>query len=37
LNPSLRELEADNSKLKKLLVEADLEIHALKSVFSVKR
>jgi putative transposase len=33
----LRELEADNNKLKKLLAEAHPEIHALKSVFSVKR
>ena len=33
----LRELEAENSKLKKLLAEAHLDIHALKSVFGVKR
>lgn len=33
----LRELEAENNKLKKLLAEAHLDIHALKSVFSVKR
>jgi putative transposase len=33
----LRELEAENNKLKKLLAEAHLDIHALKSVFGVKR
>ncbi len=33
----LRELEAESNKLKKLLAEAHLDIHALKSVFSVKR
>ena len=33
----LRELEAENGKLKKLLAEAHLDIHALKSVFGVKR
>ena len=33
----LRELESENSKLKKLLAEAHLDIHALKSVFGVKR
>ena len=33
----LRELEAENSKLKKLLAEAHLDMHALKSVFGVKR
>lgn len=33
----LRELEAENAKLKKLLAEACLDIHALKSVFGVKR
>ncbi len=33
----LRELEAENNKLKKLLAEAHLDIHALNSVFSVKR
>ena len=33
----LRELEAENAKLKKLLAEAHLDIHALKSVFGVKR
>ena len=33
----LRELESENAKLKKLLAEAHLDIHALKSVFSVKR
>ncbi len=32
----VRELEAENSKLKKLLAEAHLDIHALKSVFGVK-
>lgn len=29
----LKELESENSKLKKLLAEAHLDIHALKSVF----
>jgi putative transposase len=33
----LRELEAENAELKKLLAEAHLDIHALKSVFGVKR
>ena len=33
----LRDLEAENTKLKKLLAEAHLDIHALKSVFGVKR
>ena len=29
----LKELESENGKLKKLLAEAHLDIHALKSVF----
>jgi putative transposase len=33
----LRELETENGKLKKLLAEAHLDIHALKGVFAVKR
>ena len=33
----LKELEGENTKLKKLLAEAHLDIHALKSVFGVKR
>jgi len=33
----LRELEAENGKLKKLLAEAHLDMHALKSVLGVKR
>jgi putative transposase len=33
----LRELEVENNKLKKLLAEAHLDIHTLKSVFSVQR
>lgn len=33
----LRELETENAKLKKLLAEAHLDIHALKGVFGVKR
>ena len=33
----LKELESENGKLKKLLAEAHLDIHALKSVFRVKR
>ncbi len=33
----LRELEAENAKLKKLLAEAHLDIHALKGAFGVKR
>ena len=32
----LRELEAENGKLKRLLAEAHLDIHALKDVFGVK-
>lgn len=33
----LRELEGENAKLKKLLAEAHLHMHALKSVLGVKR
>ena len=33
----LKELEGENAKLKKLLAEAHLDIHALKSIFGVKR
>ena len=33
----LRELEGENAKLKKLLAEAHLDMHALKSVLGVKR
>ena len=33
----LREVEAENSRLKKLLAEAHLDMHALKSVLGVKR
>lgn len=33
----LRELEAESTKLKKLLAEAHLDMHALKSVLGVKR
>ena len=33
----LRELESENGKLKKLLAEAHLDIHALKGVFGLKR
>jgi putative transposase len=33
----LKELEGENAKLKKLLAEAQLDIHALKSVFGSKR
>lgn len=33
----LRELEGENTKLKKLLAEAHLDMHALKSVLGVKR
>jgi putative transposase len=33
----LKELESENGKLKKLLAEAHLDIHALKSVFGAKR
>jgi putative transposase len=32
----LRELESENGKLKRLLAEAHLDIHALKDVFGVK-
>lgn len=33
----LKDLESENAKLKKLLAEAHLNIHALKSVFGTKR
>ena len=33
----LKELESENAKLKTLLAEAHLDIHALKGVFGVKR
>ena len=33
----LKDLESENGKLKKLLAEAHLDIHALKGVFGVKR
>lgn len=33
----LRELEAENAKLKKLLAEAHLDIHALNTAFGVNR
>ena len=33
----LRDLEGENSKLKKLLAEAHLDIEALKTAFGVKR
>ena len=33
----LRELECENGKLKSLLAEAHLDMHALKSVLGVKR
>ena len=33
----LRELESENAKLKLLLAEAHLDMHALKSVLGVKR
>ena len=33
----LKELEGENGKLKKLLAEAHMDIHALKSEFGVKR
>lgn len=33
----LRELEVENAKLKRLLAEAHLDMHALKSVLGVKR
>ena len=32
----LRELELESDKLKRLLAEAHLDIHALKSVFGIK-
>lgn len=32
-----RELEGENAKLKKLLAEAHLDIHALNTAFGVKR
>ena len=32
-----RELEGENAKLKKLLTEAHLDMHALKSLLGVKR
>ena len=32
-----RELEAENAELKRLLAKAHLDMHALKSVFGVKR
>jgi hypothetical protein len=32
----LRELESENSKLKRLLAEAHLDVHALKDFFGVK-
>ena len=32
----LRDLESENAKLKKLLVETHLDIHALKSAVGVK-
>jgi putative transposase len=32
----LRELEGENAKLKRLLAEAHLDLHALKDVFGVK-
>ena len=32
-----RELEAENNKLKKILADAHLDIHALMSVFAVYR
>ncbi|MBT9551121.1 MAG: hypothetical protein IV088_09765 [Hydrogenophaga sp.] len=32
----LRELESENSKLERLLTEAHLDMHALKSVLGVK-
>ena len=31
------ELESENAKLKRLLAEAHMDIHALKGVFAVKR
>lgn len=33
----LKDLESENAKLKKLLAEAHLDIHALKGAFGVKR
>ena len=33
----LRELEGENAKLKRLLAEAHLDMHALKTVFGVKK
>ena len=33
----LKDMESENSKLKKLLAEAHLDIDALKGVFGVKR
>lgn len=33
----LRELESENAKLKRLLAEAHLDMHTLKSVLGVKR
>jgi len=33
----LRELESDNAKLKELLAEAHLDVHALNTAFGVKR
>ncbi len=33
----LREMELENNKLKKLLAEAHLDIHALNTAFGVKR
>ena len=33
----LRELEGENAKLERLLAEAHLDMHALKSVLGVKR
>lgn len=33
----LKTLESENAKLKRLLAEAQLDIHALKEVFGVKR
>lgn len=33
----LKDLESENAKLKKLLAEAHLDIHALKGVFGLKR
>jgi putative transposase len=33
----LKELEGENAKLKKLLAEAHLDIHALKTIFGTKR